>query len=166
MTHATTWSDRAKDAALIPARFALGSTMLYHGTAKLRGEGPQQTGQMFEGLGLKPGKAFAIATGLAETFAGAAAVLGIATRPAALAVLVTQAMAISKVHAPRGFDVMKGGMEFNLALIAIAAGLLLAGPGRISAHELLEHGVEGRGARGLWRKARPSGLSRAVRLLA
>jgi putative oxidoreductase len=165
MAYAINWNDRAKDAALVPARLALGSTMLYHGAAKLRGEGPQQTGQMFEGIGLKPGKVVAIATGLAEVFAGAAAVLGVATRPAALAILVTQAIAISKVHAPKGFDFMKGGMEYNLALMAIAAGLLLSGPGRISAHEAIEHVVDGRGARRLWRRARPTVLSRAVRIL-
>jgi putative oxidoreductase len=165
MAYAITWNHRAKDAALIPARVALGSTMLYHGASKLRGEGPDQTGQMFEGLGLKPGKALAVATGVAEVFAGAAAVLGIATRPAALAILVTQGMAIAKVHAPKGFNVMKGGMEYNLALMAIAAALLLGGPGRISAHEALEHAVDGRGPRRLWRRARPTGLSRAVRLL-
>ncbi|GEJ57486.1 DoxX family protein [Anaeromyxobacter diazotrophicus] len=165
MAYAITWKHAAKDAALIPARVALGSTMLYHGASKLRGEGPDQTGQMFEGLGLKPGKALAVATGVAEVFAGAAAVLGIATRPAALAVLVTQGIAIAKVHAPKGFNVMKGGMEYNLALMAIAAALLLGGPGRISAHEALEHAVDGRGPRRLWRRARPTGLSRAVRLL-
>ena len=137
MTHATTWSDRAKDAALIPARFALGSTMLYHGTAKLRGEGPQQTGQMFEGLGLKPGKALAIATGLAETFAGAAAVLGIATRPAALAVLVTQAMAISKVHAPRGFFPMLNGGDAAILFCFIFLYFAVAGGGPWSLDRLL-----------------------------
>jgi len=160
-----TWNDRAKDASLVPMRLALGSAMLYHGTSKLRGEGPAHTAQMFEKLELSPPKALAVATGLAETFAGAAAVLGIATRPAALVVLVTQAVAVARVHAPKGFDVMKGGMEYNLALMAIAAGLLLAGPGRVSAHEALERAVEGRGQKRLWRRARPTRLSRAVRLL-
>jgi putative oxidoreductase len=165
MAWVRTWNDRARDASFLPARLALGATMVYHGASKLRGEGPQQTGQMFEGLGIKPGKHWAVATGLAETFAGVAAVLGIATRPAALAVLVTQAMAVAKVHAPKGFNVMQGGMEYNLALMAIAAGLLLAGPGRISAHEALEHAVDGHGPRRLRRRVRPTALSRAVRLI-
>ena len=151
MAYATTWNDRAREAASIPARLALGAAMVYHGTSKLRGEGP--------------GRAWAVATGLAETFAGVAAVLGIATRPAALAVLVTQAMAVAKVHKPKGYDIMHGGMEYNLALMAIAAGLLIGGPGRVSAHEALEHAVEGRGARRLWRRARRPRLSRAIRLV-
>lgn len=102
---------------------------------------------------------------MAEVFAGAAAVLGIATRPAALAILVTQGMAVAKVHAPKGFSSQQGGMEFNLALMAIAALLLVGGPGRLSAHEALERAVEGRGPRRAWRRARPTALSRAVHLL-
>jgi putative oxidoreductase len=57
-------------------------------------------------------------------------------RPAALAVLVTQAVAVAKVHAPKGFAAHKGGYEFNLALMAIAGALLLGGPGRYSASHL------------------------------
>jgi putative oxidoreductase len=167
MAFAEAWNEGTwtKDAALLPARLALGSTMLYHGTSKLRGDGPEQTGQMFHGMGLKPGKFWATATGVAETFAGAAAILGIATRPAALAVLVTQAVAIAKVHAPKGFDIMKGGFEYNLALMGIAAALLLAGPGRVSAHEALETAARGSGGKRLWRAARPSPMVRAILLV-
>jgi putative oxidoreductase len=162
----STWdSEWAKDAALLPARLALGSSMVYHGTSKLRGEGPQQTGQMFEGLGLKPGTFWATATGVAETFAGIASILGIATRPAALAVLVTQAVAVAKVHASKGYDMMKGGFEYNAALMAIALALLVAGPGRLSAHEALENAARGKGTKGLWRRAKPSGFLRAVLLV-
>lgn len=165
MAMAMTWGDRAKDASLVPVRLALGGSMLYHGMQKLRGEGPARTGEMFEGMGIKPGKPWALATGLAEAAAGFLAVVGLATRPAALAVLVTQAVAISKVHAPKGYNVMNGGMEYNLALMAIAAALLVAGPGRFSAHEAFERAVEGDGAQGLWRRARPTALSRVVRLV-
>lgn len=167
MAWAGVWNDgsRTRDAALIPARLALGSTMLYHGASKLRGEGPQQTAQMFEQLGIRPARTWALATGLAETFAGVAAILGVATRPAAVAVLITQAVAIARVHGPKGFDVMHGGFEYNLALMALAAGLLVEGPGRMSAHEAIEHTVEGRGPRRIWRRARPSFGARLVRLL-
>ncbi len=167
MAFAGTWtrSPYSREAVLIPARLALGSTMLYHGASKLRGEGPKQTTEMFEQLGIRPARTWAIATGIAETFAGVAAILGVATRPAALAVLVTQAVAIARVHAKKGFDVVQGGFEYNLALMAIAAGLLVSGPGRVSAHGAVSRVVEGRGGRRLWRRARPTPLSRAVRLL-
>lgn len=128
------WWERAHGAADLPVRLALGGAMLYHGLSKLRGEGPRTTGEMFEGLGLHPGRFWAVAAGAAESFAGAAAVLGIATRPAALAVLVTQAVAVTKVHAPKGYPVLQGGFEYNLALMAIALELLVRGPGTVSAH--------------------------------
>src|SRR2546430_2105340 len=72
-----------KDAALLPLRAALGSTMIYHGISKLKQERREQTGQMFEQIGLRPGKPLAVATGAAEVFAGIASVLGLLTPPAA-----------------------------------------------------------------------------------
>jgi putative oxidoreductase len=115
---------------LLPERAALGSTMLYHGIQKLRDA--ENVGLGFESLGIAPGRKWALATGAAETFAGAATILGVLTRPAALAVLATQSVAIAKVHRKKGFDTAKGGFEWNLALMAIAADLLFAGPGRLS----------------------------------
>ena len=155
-----------KDAGFIPVRAALGGTMIYHGLSKLKEEeNRQQTGQMFEQVGIRPGRPLAIATGIAEVFAGVASVLGVLTRPAALAVLVTQGVAIAKVHAKKGFDFTEGGFEFNLMLMAIAAGLLLAGPGLFSVHEQLEHLAEGRGAKRVFRRVRPNPLLRAIKLV-
>jgi putative oxidoreductase len=155
-----------KDAGFLPMRAALGGTMIYHGLSKIKEEeNRQQAGQMFEQIGISPGRPLAIATGVAEVFAGVSAVLGFLTRPAALAVLVTQAVAIAKVHGKKGFDVTKGGFEFNVALMAIALGLFFAGPGLFSVHEGLEHLAEGRGAKRVLRKARPSPLLRAIKLV-
>ena len=155
-----------KDAGFLPLRAALGGTMIYHGLSKVKeAEGREQTGQMFEQIGLRPGKPLAVATGAAEVFAGVAAVLGFLTRPAALAVLVTQAVAIAKVHRQKGFDITKGGFEYNLVLMAIAAGLLIAGPGQFSVHEQLECLAEGRGPKRLFRKARPSLVLRLLKLV-
>ncbi|MFL5444649.1 MAG: DoxX family protein, partial [Myxococcales bacterium] len=103
------------------------------------------------------------ATGIAEVFAGAAAIFGLWTRPAALAVLVTQAVALAKVHSKNGFDITKGGYEFNVALMAIAAGLMVAGPGLFSLHEEIECLAEGHGAKKMFRKARPNALLRALK---
>lgn len=159
------WQRRALAVADLPARLALGSSMLYHGLAKLRGDGPAQTAAMFEGMGLRPGRPLAIATGIAETFAGAAAVLGIATAPAAIAVLVTQAVAIRKVHAPKGFSVMNGGMEFNLALVAMALALLAEGPRTVSAHHAARRFARRRGLPALLGAGRPTRTERALSLL-
>jgi putative oxidoreductase len=127
----------ATNVALLPTRAALGSTMLFHGLEKLRPRGREQAASGFEALGIKPGRAWSLATGIAEVAAGALTWAGLLTRPAALAVIVTQAVAVAKVHGSKGFANTKGGFEFNLALIAIAAGLLLAGPGHVSAHRAL-----------------------------
>ena len=154
-----------KDIALIPPRAALGASMVFHGLGKLKEGAPEQTGQYFESVGIRPGKHFALATGIAEVFAGASAILGLWTRPAALAVLVTQAVAAWKVHSKNGFDISKGGFEYNIALMAIAGTLLLAGPGQFSAHEGIERLVEGRGAKRYFRRARPNGVLRLVKLL-
>jgi putative oxidoreductase len=152
-----------KDVALLPPRAALAAAMLYHGTQKLRGSREEVT-DTFEAAGLRPARFWSKLTGIAETAAGVLSVAGFLTRPAALAVLVTQAVAIAKVHAPRGFASTRGGFEYNLALIAMAAALLVAGPGRLSAHEALEHAVDSRGGRVLSRLRRVRTLRRFRRM--
>jgi putative oxidoreductase len=133
-----------KDAALVPIRATLGATMLYHGLPKLGGEGAEQAGQMFEQLGIKPGRTWAKLSGLAEVFGGATALIGFGTRIGALAVLATQLVAINKVHGSKGFSNVSGGYEFNLALMAIALGILVSGPGAVSLHEVVERRVQRR----------------------
>jgi putative oxidoreductase len=141
---------RVKDAALIPGRAALAATMIYHGRDKLLSERREEVTRMFGSLGLEPARFWSLATAITEAAAGTLSLAGILTRPAALAVLVTQAVAVAKVHAPKGFAITKGGYEFNLALMSLAAAMLLAGPGRYSLHGLL--------TRALIR--RPGGLGR------
>jgi putative oxidoreductase len=167
MAFAVEWNGARmrKETAMIAPRAALGASMVYHGLGKLKGEAPQKTGEMFEKMGIQPGKPMAIAAGIAEVFAGVGALLGFWTRPAAIAVLITQAVAINKVHGKNGYDITKGGYEYNLALMAIAVGMLVAGPGLFSTHEGVERLVEGRGAKKYIRKARPSGLLRFIKLL-
>src|SRR3954452_22788440 len=167
MAMALEWNDARlrKEAALIPPRAALGASMVFHGLGKLRGQAPEQVGGWFESLGIKPGKHFAVATGIAELFAGAAAIAGLWTRPAALAVLVTQAVALGKVHSKNGFDITKGGYEYNVALMCIAATLLVAGPGMFSLPEEMECLAEGHGAKKLMRKAHPNALLRALKMV-
>jgi putative oxidoreductase len=136
--------------------------MLYHGLQKVRA--PAQAAPFFESIGIRPGRTWAFLTGLAETFAGAAAVVGIATRPAALLVIATQAVAIWKVHAPKGYENMKGGMEYNLALVSIASGLLIEGPRRISAHHAVQAARAG-SRRSWFGRPQRSGLDRALAII-
>ncbi len=125
------------DLSALPPRLALGATMLYHGQAKLRGDGPAQTAQFFESLGIRPARPLALATGWTEVLSGVLTAFGIGSRLAALGILVTQSVAIAKVHKPHGFDNSKGGYEWNLALIAIALSMLVRGPGSVSTQRAL-----------------------------
>lgn len=153
----------AKHSAL-PVRVTLGATMLYHGLAKLKPEGVEQTAGFFEQIGIKPGRTWALATGWTETVAGVLSLLGIGTRAAALSIVVTQAVAIAKVHAQNGFDVQKGGYEYNLSLISAALGLLLSGPGKVSVHRALLPRVSTRRGLSLWHRqsTRPTTLLGAL----
>lgn len=153
----------AKDLGLLPARMSLGATMLKHGMPKLRSETRAQSVPFFEQLGFKPGATWVALTGAAEVFAGASLLLGVGTRLAAVAVLATQAVAVAKVHAPKGFDNMAGGWEFNALIMATALGVLLAGPGTLSVHELVERRLQG-GARWLLEPRRRTGV-RVAKLL-
>ncbi|MGZ3459133.1 MAG: DoxX family protein [Archangium sp.] len=156
---------RLANHSALPLRATLGSTMLYHGISKLKHEGLEQTAQFFDNVGIKPGRTWALATGWTETLAGTLAILGIGTRVAALSILVTQAMAIAKVHSKKGFDNLKGGYEFNLSLIAAALGLLLSGPGNLSVHHAVQPKAGRRGLRRLRRRTL-SPLGRLALLLA
>jgi putative oxidoreductase len=156
------------DLALLPPRLSLAATMLHHGSSKLRREKRPEVATQFEGMGIRPGRIWGLATGIAETCAGVFALAGIFTRPAALIVLVTQAVAIQKVHSGKGFSNVKGGYEFNLALSAMAASLLVAGPGRLSVYGLIENAVGGWRAGGVSELARMGSRRRksfALRLL-
>lgn len=156
-----------KDAALVPLRATLGASMIYHGLPKLGAEGAKQTGEMFEQLGIRPGQTWAKLTGLAEVFGGATAVLGFGTRLGALAVLATQAVAVAKVHGAKGFNNLNGGYEFNLTLMAIALGMLIAGPGAVSVHEVVERRLQHAAAHRPWLLAsrRPRRTYEALKLL-
>ena len=136
-----------RDVGLVGPRAMLGATMLYHGVEKLRA--PEKATGQFESLGIKPAGFWARATAIAEAGAGVLLLAGWLVRPAALAVLVTQATAIKKVHAPKGFATYRGGYEFNLGLMATAAALLLGGPGRYSLARLFARASEPRGWRGV-----------------
>lgn len=154
----------AKDLSLVPLRMSLGATMLYHGAGKLRSEeARQQAAGSFQQLGFEPPHTWAQLAGVTELFAGASAMLGIGTRLGALAVVVTQAVAIAKVHRSKGFDNLAGGYEFNLLLIAAGLALLAAGPGTVSIHEAIERRLQ-RGARWLLAPRRRRAV-RAVKLL-
>ncbi|HXI66215.1 MAG TPA: DoxX family protein [Gemmatimonadales bacterium] len=126
---------------LLALRVALGLVFLGHGAQKAFGAfgGPGFAGAtgFIGSLGFRPARFWAgLAVG-GELLAGALFVLGLFTPLAALLVLGTMAVAIAKVHGPKGFFAQNGGYEYNLVLIFAALALLLAGPGTYSLDHLL-----------------------------
>jgi putative oxidoreductase len=117
-------------------RLSVGGFFVGHGTQKLfgwfDGYGLDATAESFEKLGLRPGKANALAAGAAEAGGGALLALGLATPLAASVLSATMITAIETVHAKNGPWATKGGYEYNVVLIAAVLLLVEAGPGGLS----------------------------------
>jgi putative oxidoreductase len=112
-------------------RVTTGLLLIPHGAQKLfgwfGGYGLVATGQFFEStLGMSPGIVFATLAGLVEVFGGLALVLGLLTRPAALAVAVFMGVALS-MHLPNGFFWTDGGIEYPLMWGLMAVAIFLRG---------------------------------------
>ena len=114
-------------------RVSVGGFFFGHGTQKLfgwfGGHGLDATANMFESLGMRPGKRNALAAGAAEAGGGAAIVAGAATPLAASALVATMLTAIHRVHLKNGPWVTGGGYEYNVVLITALLTLVEAGPG-------------------------------------
>lgn len=134
-----------RDLGLLLLRLGAGGVLAAHGTQKLfgwfGGGGIQGTGAFMESVGYTPGKASATAAGLAETGGGTLLALGLAT-PAAGAAAAGAMGGAAAVHAPNGFFNASGGYEYAATLGLAAAGLAVAGPGRLSLDHALRHVVD------------------------
>ena len=103
-------------------RLSLAATFMYHGATKLPVEGPM--------MGMPAAVVWMLA--FAELAAGILLIAGafgkeMLTRLGALIVIVVMIGAIVLVHAKNGFNVMNGGMEFQILMLM--AGLYLAAKG-------------------------------------
>ncbi|GAA4705818.1 DoxX family protein [Brevibacillus fulvus] len=120
---------------LLIIRLVIGLTFAAHGTQKLfgwfGGHGVKGTAGFFESIGIKPGAAMAILAGLGELAGGLFFAAGFLTPLASLLIVVPMLVAIFTVHGKNGY-LATGGYEYNLALIAIAVGIALTGPGAYS----------------------------------
>jgi putative oxidoreductase len=131
-----------RDLGLLLLRLGAGGVLAAHGTQKLfgwfGGGGLEGTGAFMESVGYTPGRASATAAGLAETGGGALLALGLAT-PAAGAAAAGAMGGAATVHAPNGFFNAEGGYEYAATLGLAAAGLAVAGPGRLSLDHAFRH---------------------------
>lgn len=125
------------DVALLLLRVMIGVVFIAHGAQKLfgvfGGGGLDAAAQSMAGLGLRPGLFFAVLSGLTELGGGLLLLLGLLTPLGGLIIIVEMIVAIAVASGQKGFIPLSGrGYEYNLVLIAIAAALLIAGPGRLS----------------------------------
>jgi uncharacterized membrane protein YphA (DoxX/SURF4 family) len=88
-----------------------------------------------------------LAVAWGELVCGAALLLGMLTRLAALLMIVVQVGAILTVTGVRGFSMASGGgYEYNLALLAMCVAVLLMGGGEASADHFLRERRRGKAA--------------------
>lgn len=121
------------DLGLLIIRLVIGLSFAGHGAQKLfgwfGGYGLKGTGGWLESIGLKPGVLMALLAGLAELVGGLLFAAGVGTWVGAILIVVTMLIAIGKVHGQNGYWATQNGYEYNLALIAVAIGVALIGPG-------------------------------------
>jgi putative oxidoreductase len=116
---------------LLLIRIASGLAFLYHGAAILFGAfgGPGPVG--FASFMHMP-DVVGYLVGLAQLAGGLAIITGVLIRVGAVCVGIVMLGAIFLVHMPHGFDIGKGGAEYALAQLLIAAALFLMGAGAYS----------------------------------
>jgi putative oxidoreductase len=126
---------------LLIIRLIVGLTFAAHGTQKLLGwfggYGPKGTGGFFDSIGIKPGVLMAVLAGLGELAGGLLFAAGLWTEAGAALIVLTMLVAIVKVHGKNGYWATSNGIEYQVALIAVAVGVALIGAGEYSIDALL-----------------------------
>lgn len=121
------------DAGLLIARVVFGALFAAHGSQKLfgwfGGHGLDGTAQCFDGLGFRPGRPYAAATGVAECLGGVFLAVGLVTPVAAALVIGVMIVAIVTVHRGNGLLATGNGVELPLLYLTVALTVALQGPG-------------------------------------
>jgi putative oxidoreductase len=129
------------DAGILIARLTLGLLMAAHGSQKLfgwfGGYGLSGTGGFFEAIGFRPGRAFALAAGIAEFASGLLLALGLFQPFAAAAIVSVMIVAAVSVHWQHGVFASTNGIEVPLLYGVGAAALALTGAGSYSLDAVL-----------------------------
>ena len=124
----------------LPVRIALGSIFIAHGAQKVFGVwGGRGLAAFAAGeapFGLQPAWLWMGAAAFAELIGGVLVLLGLLTRFGALMIVPVMLVAMFGVHWG-SFFLQNRGIEYTLALLAMALALLIAGGGRISFDEIL-----------------------------
>lgn len=125
--------------APIVLRLAVGGIMAYHGFDKFRG-GIGGVEEFFGMAGVPAPELVAPLVAALELAAGAALILGVATRISAATLAVVLVGAIAFVKAEVGIIATSGnmpGLELDLALLAGLIALVLLGPGHAAVDRVI-----------------------------
>lgn len=121
---------------LLVARIVLGLLMAAHGSQKLfgwfGGYGLAATGDMFDTMGFRPGKLFAMAAAGTEFTSGILVLLGLFGPIGPALMISVMIVAAVSVHLRNGLFAMTNGIEVPLLYATGAAALALTGPGAYS----------------------------------
>jgi putative oxidoreductase len=127
--------DSLQPIGLLGMRIALGAVMIAHGYPKVTGI--HNVEKMLAGMGIPPWMAYLTAG--AEFVGGILIIVGLLTRPAALALLVDMVVAIDKVHWKNGLT-GEGNYQLPMTLAAISMALLFFGAGPIALDAIVWRG--------------------------
>lgn len=126
----------ALDTALLLLRVAPGAVLFAHGAQKLFVYGLEGVTGSFAQMGMPLPGVLAPVVAFVELLGGAALVLGLLTRWAAVALAIDMLVAMVVVHLPNGFF-LPSGIEFTLVLAAATLALAITGAGSYSLDALL-----------------------------
>lgn len=131
------------DLGLLVLRVLVGLVLAAHGVQKLfgwfGGHGLATAAGPTEKMGFRPGRLWALIAAVSEFGGGLLMALGLLTSLAAVGLVVSMLIAVTKVHWNAGFWGAKGGYEYPLTLLVVSAVLGLTGAGRYSLDALLTH---------------------------
>ena len=135
----------AANYAMVPIRLSLFAIFFYHGTQKLfgwfGGDGIAGTTAFLDGMGLPVARVFAILLAVVETVSAVAFLVGAGVRLFSVLISFLMLGGIVAIHWANGWNFMNGGIEFNVAIIAMCLGLLLRGAGHASIEWADEEGA-------------------------